>query len=359
MVLTAFNQPLEPREFPLPEPGPGEVLVKLTAAGVCGSDVHMWRGEDPRTPLPLILGHEGAGTVAAVHGRRRTLFGQPVKEGDAILWHRGVTCGDCYYCAVVKEPSLCENRTVYGINRGCAGPPHLQGAYAGYILLDARTSLFPIPPGLDHAVMVSASCSGSTAAHAFDLASPMIGDSVLVQGPGPLGLFAVAFARARGAGQIIVIGGTPARLELCRRFGATETLNRRELNRAERCERIMELTGGRGVDLAFEAVGTPAAVEEGVNLVRPGGTYHLAGFGEPKGEARLDCFKHLVRRNLRLQGIWVSDVRHTDMAYRLILQEPELFAQMVTHRFSLDEATAALQVMEKKEALKAVLEMGV
>jgi threonine dehydrogenase-like Zn-dependent dehydrogenase len=357
MVLERFNQPLQMREYPVPEPGQNEVLVKVTAAGVCGSDVHMWRGEDPRTPLPIILGHEGVGKVVSLNGERRDILGNRVQEGDAVLWHRGVSCGDCYYCAIVKEPSLCQSRLVYGINRSCGEAPYLRGSYGEQILLDARTILFPVPEEVDPSVLVAATCSGSTAAHAFDLYSPSIGDSVLVQGPGPLGLFAVAMARSRGAGEVIVIGGTAARLEMCRRFGATIILNRHRSSLEERHEAVLEATGGRGVDYAVEAVGLPEAVEEGVTLVRPGGVYMLAGFGDPRGKASLDCFHDIVQRNLRLQGVWVSDVRHTYMAYKLVLQNPGLFGEMVSHRFTLENATAALKAMEEKEALKAVIRM--
>lgn len=357
MVLTGFNRPLEMTEFPVPAPDRGEALVKVTAAGVCGSDVHMWRGQDPRTPLPIILGHEGVGVVAALNGERRDIFGDPVREGDAVLWHRGVTCGRCYYCLVVREPSLCQDRLVYGINRGCGEAPHLRGCYAEQILLDSKTALFPVPRGVDHAALAAVGCSGSTAAHAFDLVSPSIGDTVLVQGPGPLGLFAVALARAAGAGEIIVIGGTASRLEMCLRFDATKILNRKTTGAEERRRVIMELTGGRGVDYAVEAAGFPEAVEEGVTLVRPGGAYMVAGFGEPRGKASLDCFSDIVKRNLHIQGVWVSDVRHTLIAYRLVLQNPSLFAGMVTHRFTLEEATEALQTAEQKDALKAVIMM--
>ena len=357
MVLEKFNSPLKMREYPLPEPGEKEILVKVTAAGVCGSDVHMWKGEDPRTPLPIILGHEGAGKIAALKGESFDIMGNRVREGDAVLWHRGVTCGDCYYCAVIKEPSLCQNRLVYGINRSSKESPHLRGAYAEYILLDAATTLFPVPKNIDHSVLVAATCSGSTAAHAFDMASPTIGDSVLVQGPGPLGLFAIALAKARGTGKIIVIGGTASRLEMCRRFGADILLDRKAKNIEERRHIIMEATGGRGVDYAFEAVGLPEVVEEGVTLVRPGGAYMVAGFGEPRGQVALDCFHDIVKRNLHLQGVWVSDVRHTYMAYSLVLQNSALFSDMISHRFNLEDATAALKAMEEKKALKAVIQM--
>lgn len=357
MVLLKFNEPLIMQEYSLPIPEKGEVLVKITAAGVCGSDVHMWRGNDPRTPLPLIMGHEGVGKVVAVGDKRSDLFGSVVHEGDEILWHRGVNCCNCYYCLVIKEPSLCENRKVYGINRGCSDYPHFRGCFAEYILLDENTILFPVPQEIDSAVIVSTSCSGSTMAHAFDLVSPQLGDTVLVQGPGPLGLYAVAFARAYGAGEIIVIGGTNSRLELSRAFGATQVINRHQMKQEERYEKVMDLTGGKGVDYAVEAVGATNAVEEGVTLVRAGGVYLSTGFGEPRGTVMLDCFRDIVHKNLRLQGVWVSDVRHTYMAYRLLLKNPDLFGRMITHKYLLEDVNSALKSMESKEAIKAVITM--
>jgi len=94
-VLAQFDEPLQMRNFPLVPLAEGEVRVKITCAGVCGSDVHMWRGEDPRTPLPMILGHEGVGEVAEIAGEKTDLFGRPLHEGDPVLWERGVMCGEC------------------------------------------------------------------------------------------------------------------------------------------------------------------------------------------------------------------------------------------------------------------------
>jgi len=355
MVLTEFNAPLEKQEYPLPEPAKGQLLVKIAAAGVCGSDAHMWRGKDPRTPLPVILGHEGVGWVAGIKDDKESVEGQIIREGDLILWHRGISCDRCYYCKIIKEPALCSNRLVYGINRGCKEPPHLRGGYSSHILLDESTSVFRLPPHIDPAVVVGATCSGSTAAHAFDLFSPRIGDTVLVQGPGPLGLFSIAFAAACGAAQIVAIGGTADRLQLCRDFGADITLNRNELSAAERREKIMELTDGLGVDYAVEAAGSKEAVKEGISLVRPGGTYLSVGFGEPAGALELEIFEDLVRKNLHLQGVWVSDVRHTYMALQLIRGKMDTFAKMITHRLPLERATEGMELMEKKEAVKVVL----
>ena len=192
MVLEGFNQPLTMRTFPLPKLGTGEILVRVEVAGVCGSDVHMWEGRDPRIRLPMILGHEGAGEIVEMKGDKRDVYGHPLSVRDKVLWSRGVTCGHCYFCKVKLEPSLCPHRLVHGIHTSCAEPPYLTGNYSEYLLLDQRTDFFKIEKDLDLAILVPASCSGATTAHAFDLAGIEQGDSVLIQGVGPLGIFAVA-----------------------------------------------------------------------------------------------------------------------------------------------------------------------
>ena len=355
MVLEAFNQPLVMREFEIPSLQEGEVLIKLEAAGVCGSDVHMLRGEDPRTPLPIILGHEGVGRILEVKGEKRTVEGELLKSGDLILWNRGVSCHRCFHCAVLNEPALCKNRKVYGINRSSKVAPYVNGCYSQEMLLTADTDIFKVTAEVDPAILVSASCSGATVAHAFDLHRPDFGDTVLIQGPGPLGVYAVAFAKQLGAQEIIVIGGSENRLQTCREFGATLTLNRRELSLEDRKQAIMDKTRGRGVDFVVEAVGDPLAVHEGIKLVRSGGAYVSIGFSQPPGNCQIDFFQEVVSKNLKIQGVWVSGTRHTWQAMKLVLERPELFSRMITHRFSLEQANEALAAMAQRDALKAVL----
>ncbi|MBP1700191.1 MAG: L-threonine 3-dehydrogenase, partial [Deltaproteobacteria bacterium] len=190
---------------------------------------------------------------------------------------------------------------------------------------------------------------------AFDLSRMESGDSVLVQGVGPLGIFSVAFAGSFGASEIIVIGGTEERLKMCQAFGATTVLNRHRLSSEERKEAVMEITHGRGIDVAFEMAGEPDALKECISLVRTGGSCLTAGFGEPHGTMELDCFHDIGRKNLRLQGVWVSEVRHTHMALQLIMRRPQDFKKLITHTFRLDQANEALRAMKSKEAVKAVL----
>jgi threonine dehydrogenase-like Zn-dependent dehydrogenase len=355
MVLEKFNEPLVMKSFPIPKLKEGEVLVRVKAAGICGSDVHMWEGRDPRTRRPMILGHEGVGEIAEINGKKKDVDGNPLGVGDKVLWNRGVVCGHCYFCRVKMEPSLCTNRWVYGIHTSAAEPPFLTGNYAEYLLLVREVDLFKIETEVDPQVLVPASCSGATAAHALDLSRIQSGDSVAVLGVGPLGIFTIAFARSSGASQIVAIGGTEERLRICKAFGATLLLNRHCLSKEERKEAVLEATHGRGVDVAFEMAGEPEAMKEGISLARTGGACVSAGFGEPHGTMEVDCFHDIVRKNLCLQGIWVSELRHTHMALKLMMSHLKEFERLITHRFPLEQANEALQVMKRKEAVKAVL----
>jgi len=356
MRLEHFNEPLVLREIEIPVLEQGQVLVRIDAAGVCGSDVHMWKGEDARTKLPMILGHEGVGTIEELKGVKTDINGKSLKPGDRILMHRGLSCGTCYYCTTRNKPWLCRQRKVFGINIPGSQPPFLNGCYARHMVLAAGTHVIKVPQAADPAVLVAASCSGSMAAHAFSLNPPEYGDTVLIQGPGPIGIYAVAFAKALGAANIIVIGGSENRLELCRHFGATMTLNRRSTTLEDRREQIYQVTDGRGADMIIEAVGDPSAVYEGLDLARVEGTYLSVGFSQPAGLCEVDFFRQVVNRNLKIQGVWVSGAQHTARALDLTLNNLELFQRIVTHRFKLEEASQAIETMAGREGLKVVLE---
>lgn len=355
MVLQAPGRPLEERHFEV-DVDPHYIVVRIAAAGVCGSDVHMFHGKDDRVPFPIILGHEGVGILEYLPDGLVDITGKPLSSGDLVIWNRGLSCGHCYFCAVKKIPSLCPNRKAYGINMSCKDYPHLSGCYARHIVIAPGTDFIKLDQAVvnDPAIMVAAACSGATVAHAFELVRPDMGDTVVVQGPGPLGIFACAFARAYGAENVIVIGGTDSRLELCRHVGAI-TLNRNKTTEGERRDFIRRFTDGRGADMVVETVGTAAAVREGLSLVRQGGAYLSAGFGAPGGLVEIDPFGDITRRNIRYQGVWVSDTRHVFDAVSLVKKMPEFFIKLVTHRFPLSEANAALAAMEHREVIKAVL----
>ena len=348
-VLKKFNEPLAIEERRLATLKDGQVLVGIKAAGVCGSDVHMWKGKDPRTPLPLILGHEGVGVVKEVKGEKEDIFGDKIRPGDFIIWDRGVTCGNCYFCVVKRQPSLCPNRQVYGIIR--------DGCYATHLILLERTRIIKVEEKIDPAILAPASCSGATAAHTIELCNVCQGDTVVIQGPGPMGIFALAFAREKGADKIIVMGTgmDKERLKLCLEFGASETLNIDETSFKERLSYIKEKTGGLGAEVVIDCTGSPHAIKEGLKMTAPGGTYTLPGVAIPIGDIPVSFYEDVARKNVRIQGIWVSDTSHLYQAVKLVLSEKYPFEKLITHKFKLEEATEALETVHAREAMKAVL----
>ena len=355
MVLTEFRQPLQLQSFPVPALTEGQVLVRLAASGVCGSDLHIWQGHDPRIQLPLIPGHEALGVVADICGERTTIDGQPVAPGDLIAWDRGVVCGECYYCVTKKYPSLCPNRTVYGITMPCTQPPHLLGGYAEAMVLSAGAKLLKLPAGADPATLVPATCSGATAAHAIATSGIVPGDSVVVTGPGTLGLFAMAMANELQPARIVAFGTKQHRLDMARKFGATHVANVRETSVQERHQMVMDLTGGRGADVVIDASGKGETVAEGIKLLGRCGTYSLPGIAVPVGDVPVSFYEDVARRNVRIQGVWVSDHAHLRAAIDIVLAGKYPFEELITHRVRLDQANEAMAALARREVLKAVI----
>jgi len=356
MVLEEFGKPLRPHQVPLPEVEEGAVLVRLAAAGVCGSDVDIAAGEDPRLRLPVTLGHEGVGHVERLGGARTDIFGRELSVGDLVTWNRGLSCMHCYVCAVKRQPALCPNRRVYGITLPFDEPPHLNGCYASHIYLRPGTDLIKLPPDLDPAIVVAATCSGATAAHALEQAQVSAGDVVVVIGPGPLGLFAAAMALDRGA-RLVIVEGTRRgvqRLALAERFGCL-TINVHETSPEQRQQIVAEATHGLGADVVVDAAGTPASFAEAIALVGRGGRVVLPGVATPIGEVPVRLYEDVSRRGIAVMGTWVSDTAHLWHAVSLLLSGRYPLGEMVTHRFPLSRANEALEALASRAATKAVL----
>ena len=358
-VLTAFKAPLEIVDFPKPQVGEGEVLIRMTAAGICGSDVHTWQGADPRTILPMIPGHEGIGVIEEIGGGapKLDLYGKELSVGEPVIWDRAVVCGQCWFCAVKKLPNMCRSRWVYGIHRGCSDAPHLNGGYADHILLVSNTKIISLADwtNLDPATLVSAGCSGATSANAIEIANVQMGDNVLIQGAGPLGLYLVGYARAKGAAKVMVIEGVQVRMELAKRLGADVVLDFGSTTAEQRKSAVMDATNGLGADVGFEAIGRPEPILEGIDLVRRGGTYVSVGTAVPMGTIPIDVYHQLVLKQLHLHGAWCNDTRHIVQALQLVKRNPDVFADMITHRYPLDQANEALQSMHERKAIKTAI----
>jgi threonine dehydrogenase-like Zn-dependent dehydrogenase len=357
-VLTAFREPLQIREYPAPpEPGPGEAEVRVEMAGICGTDVHLWLGQLP-IPLPVILGHESAGRLEKLgSGLEKDWRGNALRAGDRITWASSITCGECYYCRIKRQPTRCLARKAYGISYCADDAPHLRGGYAERILLRAGTAIFKIPDAVPTDAVIGAGCALVTAIHGIERAPVEWGDVVVIQGSGPVGLAALAVSRQSGASRVIVIGGPPHRLELARHFGADVVVDIAAVPDAdERKRAVLAETGTYGADVVIECVGHPAAVNEGIELCRDGGKYLVLGQYADAGNISFNPHT-ITRKQLQLVGSWGFEPRHVHRALSMLERThfKDLFASEITHRFALSEANAALETVREWRSGKAVL----
>lgn len=358
-VLEAFNAPLEIREFPDPgEPGPGEALVTIDIAGICGTDVHLWLGQ-LAIPLPNIMGHESAGRVERLGpGLERDWRGETLRIGDRVTWASSIACGECFYCRVKRQPTRCLTRKAYGISYCASDAPHLRGGYAEKILLRAGSAIFRIPDAVPSDALIGAGCALTTAIHASERAPLEWGDSVVVQGTGPVGLAAIAVAREAGAGKIVAVGGPAHRLELARGFGADETIDIDACpDPAARLEAVRTALGPYGADQVIECVGHPEAVNEGIHYCRDGGQFVVLGQYADAGNISFNPHT-ITRKQLRVVGSWGFEPRHVDRAIRLLERNAALrekFAAGITHKYPLAQADAALQVARSLSGGKTVI----
>ena len=357
-MLETYNQPLATRDFPLPaQLEPGAARVRVTTAGICGTDVHLWRGELPLT-LPVILGHESAGILEEVgSGLECDWCGHPLKPGDRVTWASSISCGECFYCRLKAQPTRCLFRKAYGISYNANEHPHLRGGYAEQILLRPGTAIFRLPDTLSDDTLIGAGCALTTAIHGLQRAPIAWRDSVVVQGVGPVGLAAIALSSSAGASRIIAIGGPSHRLQLARDFGADLIIDIDEVTEAEqRRELVLRETGGFGADVVIECVGRPEAVNESLDLARDGAT--ILVLGQYGNAGNISFNPHTVtRKQLRLIGSWGFEPRHVNRAIDMLSNGwGPRFASSITHRFPLSEANAALENVRSLRGGKTVIQ---
>lgn len=288
LLLSEYNKLDVTTDMDRPVPAPGEVLIRIAACGICGSDVHGYDGTSGRRIPPLVMGHEAAGTVAEVGGGVRQ-FG----IGERVTFDSTVYCGECEYCRS-GEVNLCDSRQVVGVS---CGDYRRHGAFAEYVVVPERI-VYRLPDelGFAEAAMLEAVSVGL---HAVRVAELNGGETALVIGAGMIGLLTLQAARALGCSRVFVADLDPTRLELAREMGADEVI----VSGAGLHTEVLRLTGGKGVDVAFEAVGRDQTVAAAIDGVRKGGTVVLIGNITP--EVKLPLQK-VVSRQIRLQGTAAS-----------------------------------------------------
>ncbi|MDE3195915.1 MAG: galactitol-1-phosphate 5-dehydrogenase [Acidobacteriota bacterium] len=289
LLLTGYLK-LEMVEMPEPEVGPDDVLVRVRACGICGSDVHGYDGSSGRRHPPLIMGHEAAGEVARTGANVHDL-----KPGDRVTFDSTVYCGQCFFC-VRGDVNLCDNRQVVGV-----APKEFRrhGAFAEYVSVPRRI-VYRLPDEFpyEQAALIEAVSIG---VHAVSITPIKLGDTVVIVGAGMIGSVTLQAARAAGCVRIVAVDIDDSKLERAKNTGATDVLNPKKTDVQAA---VLEMTGGRGADVAFECVGHSEPVGTAICSVRKGGMVTLVGNIAPNIEAPL---QYLVTRQIRLQGSCASN----------------------------------------------------
>jgi L-iditol 2-dehydrogenase len=338
LVLVEYNR-LECLEVPDPVVGSGQVLIRVEACGICGSDVHGLDGSTGRRLPPVIMGHEAAGVVedigAHVAGRR---------VGDRVTFDPVISCGVCHFCQCGLT-NLCDSRRLYGVS---CDEYRQDGAFAEFVAVPAR-SVYALPEGLSFEQGALAEPL-SVAAHAVGLRPVAEGDVVVVVGAGVIGLMAVQVLRASGCRRVIAVDLDEGRLALARKLGADKAL---KAAAGDTVREVRGLTEGRGADAAIEAVGVSETVRLAIQCVRKGGAVTLVGNLSPTAELPLQA---VVTREVSLLGSYVSRGEWPtclDLLARRVVET----ARMVSAVAPLAEGAAWFRRLQAREAqlVKVVL----
>jgi len=366
----------EVREYPMPEPGPGCVLVKMELSGICGTDKHTYQGfinqyagigDGKKIRFPIIQGHENVGTVAAIggDGHYTDFEGIPLAVGDRVVVGANVSCGDCYYCRHDFPYYFCQNMTDYGNNLSAADPPYLFGGWSQYMYIVPGSFLVRVPDDLPSEVAVLAEVMAVTVGldrakqmSVFPSEAFLFDDTVVVLGVGPLGMCFLMKARMLGAGNIIAVDLSDYRLQFAKRLGADHVLNIGKTTLADRLDFVRGLTQGRGADMVIETAGVPKAVPEGLEMLRLGGLLVEAGNFSDLGEVPISPFRHLCSKSVRILGVGGEEPAGYGPSMRQMARYMHSYPlrEFVSHRFPLRDVEAAVQMAIGPDSMKVAME---
>lgn len=351
-VMTAPGE-LAYQEYEVPEPAPGCLVLKVTRANVCGSELHIWRGHHPVKKRGGI-GHEMVGTVVALgEGVTADCANQPLAVGDRVVSTYFQTCLRCPPC-VDGQYNLCDNAYEF-FGQQPEQAPHFHSAFSTHIYIHPRQNYYKVPDSVPDSVAASANCALSQVYYGLDRIGVAYDETLVIQGAGGLGLMGLAIAKSRGI-RTIVIDGVALRLEQARAFGADHIISMGDHpTEADRVMAVQALTRGRGADVGMEVTGVPAAFNEGVRgLVRRGGRYLVMGNLSPGFTIDMDPGL-LTRRAVQVMPIDRYDGRYLHKALRFLERNMDRFpfAHLLDADFSLGEVKLALDKSARREVTRA------
>lgn len=357
--------PRDPIDIRSLEVGPAPVdsiHVKVSFAGICGTDPHLWKG-DLELTTPIILGHEGVGEVVELHSSVTTDHaGQPLCKGDFVYWTAIRPCGKCRYCVIDDDQCGCpSNGFMHTFDQAADDKSGTWATYTQYATLGSRNPFFRVSPDAPLEAYIALGCALPTVIQASrNLRTGRIEphSNVVVQGCGAVGLAAVMVAKLAGASTIIAMDHNTTRLAKAKEFGADRVIDMSvHQSEVQRKTMIAEAVADRGIGLVIECSGHPSAVREGLSLLARKGCYLLIGTWAGKEEVPFDSFV-MVNKAICIQGSTYCAPRDYYEAAQMVSRNWKRFplASCITHRFSLDETQRGLETVLTGKAVKGVIE---
>ena len=341
----------------LPQPEAGALLVRVLSSNICGSDVKNWKsgvslgvgGEK------TCQGHEFVGRVERLgEGVSVDSAGQPIRVGDRIVAAYYITCGECPACKKGRFDQ-CENAYIH-LGQSPEAAPHFSGTFATHYYIYPKQQFFKVPDTLSDSLAAGANCRFSQIYCGLERAELQAGETLLIQGAGPMGLYAVAIAREKGV-RTIVVDGISERLELARRFGADEIVSMEDYPTVEeRVKAVQALTSGRGPDAAVEVTGFAGAFEEGIRHLAPLGRYVIIGINVVSANAVISP-GYITRKALTVYGAarYLPIYLHKSLEFLDKYQHKYPFDEFSTQTFGLEQLEDALEMTAARKVTQAVI----
>jgi len=366
---------VEVQDLPYPDHlEPGAVIVKMEMSGICGTDKHAFKGEvtlyggteaEQDMVFPSVHGHENSGIVVEMNGKGSEIeySGKDLKVGDRVTNCPNVICGHCWYCRSVHGYPFCAEHQGIGMTYYANQFPYIVGGWGEYMYLPPKAWVYKVPEhiSVEYACLVELFVVAAMLDRAKEYAAYAgkgfhFGDTVAVQGAGPIGMMMIAKARMLGAGKIIALDQMDKKLEMAKEFGADLAINTKNYTDDELVQYIRSETEGRGADVVCETVGQAYVLKVGLEMLRRGGTYLETGNFADTGTVELNVHRHIAAKNVLLwgqtnhphDGYYVA----LDMMWRHKHEFP--FEKLITHRYKYDQAQEAMKKSFDEDSLKVV-----
>ncbi len=349
---------IEVKEFPMPQVGDNDILVKVEGCGVCGTDVHEWKG-DPFGLAPVVLGHEGTGEIVALGKNIKCdTAGKPLKVGDKLVTSV-ISCGECGICRLHPgTTNLCDNQGIFGLISDSPNK-HLNGWFATHLLISGKgATYFEVNDlNLKERMLLELAC---VCVHALGRGNGTgllnFGSKVLIQGCGPVGLMMIAVLRAAGINHLIAVDGSASRLEMAKKLGVKTVINFREADTLEkRVAAVKAVTNGMGADFAYQCTGAPPAAADIYSYIRRGGGLCEMGFFVNNGECTINPHVALCNTEINLVGSWDYSASDYPTTIAFLKQAREMkipIEDLITHSFPLDKLNEAMEVNVSQKGIK-------